>query len=298
MKRWVLFLAAALVAAGITGCAGTTQTINQTDRFAQAGIAFADTVPPLIDESFALTVRLDSHQLVEARPLLKDMTRPERFVPLETSNDALIERLEILRDVKRHSQVLKRYFQALQSLAQSDAPAGIGQATGGLVTELGSLSGSIKSKLGGSLVGGNPLSSFIPQAVTLAVTGIQSAILNKELQEHGENIERELAFLSGLFGFLDESAQADFDALQAAATRDNIDLPFVGDGKLPSNWARRREDAFKARLEFVTLSQARQAAEALRMNFIALTEGKLSAADVSALINDVANVVALFEAPK
>ena len=56
-------------------CAVTTQRVNQFDNFAQAGIAYADAVPAVLDESFRVTVTSDSSALIKARPNLSETAR-------------------------------------------------------------------------------------------------------------------------------------------------------------------------------------------------------------------------------
>lgn len=278
----------------VAGCQ-STERVNQVDQFAQAGMAFADTLPAVVDESFALSVQQDSRQLIETRA---NLGQSSRLDAIDASNELLGERLGILRDFVRHARVLEAYFQSLQLLAQSDAPSRLGAATDGLVDRLGHLNQSIKTKLAETAIGGRSLAEFLPAAVELTVASLRAQALEAELQRNGEAIERELALTQAFLAMLEEIAQGEFDALRAVADRDEIVLPYAREGALPGDWASRREDAFRARLAFPALAQAAEAAESLRLGFIALAEGRLSPAALGTLVDDVSALVALFEPPE
>ena len=73
MIRRSFFLLTILNVIGIvvlSGCA-TTQTVNKANQFAENGVAFADSIAPLVDESFVLAVTADSLILAENRKAFK-----------------------------------------------------------------------------------------------------------------------------------------------------------------------------------------------------------------------------------
>src|ERR671926_1070619 len=105
-------MSAAFLAAMLAACSGPAR-LGQIDRFAQAGAAFADTVPAMTDESLDLSVRKDSQVLLSTRNAISP---DERLSNIEKSNQAFQERIEIFRDFENHAQVLKSYFDAMRSL--------------------------------------------------------------------------------------------------------------------------------------------------------------------------------------
>ena len=62
-------------------CAVQSQRVNQFDKFAQAGIAYAEAVPAVLDESFVVTVTSDSFSLIAARPSLDQAARLPAAAP-------------------------------------------------------------------------------------------------------------------------------------------------------------------------------------------------------------------------
>jgi hypothetical protein len=222
----------------------------------------------------------------------------ERLSNIEKSNQAFQERIAIFRDFENHAQTLKSYFDAMRSLAESNAPSASAEAADSLVTKLTSLSSLIKSNPSLPTIGGAPLSSFIPTVVTVVVGGLQAQALGDELRRNGQTIERELAFEEAFIGWLADIAQNDFDFLQAVTERESIIRPYVRGDLMPQDWAERRQSAFKARLDAVALGRAQQAAQELRRNFVALAAGDLSPASLAALISDVSALAALFQSSR
>lgn len=53
-------LALIIVTAATLAACGTTETVNRASQFANAGIAYAEALPPLFDEFFNATVTADS----------------------------------------------------------------------------------------------------------------------------------------------------------------------------------------------------------------------------------------------
>jgi len=277
LKKTMLMLSAAMVVAVTSGCAATNDIVP-ADRFAYPGAIFASSIPPAIDESFALTVRLDSYELASVRP---ELTKRQRLTALEVSNEMLAERLSVLRDIKTHSLALKGYFLALELLLQDNAPFGIGKSTNELTAELGSLSSSIKAKLDGVSAGGRPLSDFIREKDTVNVSETHAPVFKKEFETNGKAIEKELRFVAGLFGFLSAMARDQIDALEADETQRQIDRAYLDDGSLPPDWATRREILFKTGLELDNMEKTKSASEAVWQSFRSLISGHLSSKNLS-----------------
>ena len=275
-----------LALAALSACApgASPDSFNQ---FAAAGVAFTNTVPNLVDESFRLTVKSDSEVLVEGRSANDRAAAAEE---LELSDADLRDRLAILREFRAHSNVLRAYFLELQSLAQSDAPAEAATAAGSLVENATALGLNLKS----ATIANKSVEDLIPAAVTIAVSSLQSAALQRELEASAETMERELALTEAFLMALAEAAQADFESIQAAQNRDTVGRPYI-DNNIPPDWAERRVAAFRAELKFTVLDDAQDASRLLRANFIQLAEGRASGANLAALIQRVSAVIAFFD---
>jgi len=270
-------------------CATTTQRLNQFDNFAQAGIAYADAVPAVLDESFRVTVASDSFALIQARPSL---TGTARLESIEESNKSLVARIEILNGLKRHTQLLRMYFVSLQALAQIDSrSSGMNNVADGLVDALGKLDSGIAN----ASVGGASVRTLLAPTVTFAFASYQSAALNSELSKNAATIEKELNLQQAMLKALADSMRADLEAKFAAEDRDKIELPYIRSGTLPANWNQRRLDAFQRQIRLNSIDAAWIAAQSLRTSFVALVENRLSDAGIAALIQDINDILTVVE---
>ena len=111
----------ALSAAGCAGAGGA----DWLEAFAEAGIAYADKAPALMDQSFEAAVAVDSGALLEERSPLSEPQRRE----------AMEERHAQYAAAKRHNDLLKSYFKALKRLSRADAGKDIGAAVKKLAAE-------------------------------------------------------------------------------------------------------------------------------------------------------------------
>ena len=64
---------------------------------------------------------------------------------------------------------------------------------------------------------------------------------------------------------------------------------------MPGNWTRRRREVLGANLSLASVSAAADAAKKLKMSFLSLVEGRFTASDLPALINDIDKIVTLVE---
>src|SRR3954451_1623956 len=85
-------LAAAFMLSLLTGCGAGN--LDSYQRFAAAGAAFSGTVPAVVEESFALSVRNNSQQLRDFRD--QDEVSSDCLKQLRTHDGDLQTRLEIL----------------------------------------------------------------------------------------------------------------------------------------------------------------------------------------------------------
>jgi len=289
MVKKLLFLITILTVIGIavlTGCAGT-QTINKADQFALNGVAFADSIAPLVDESFVLAVTADSLVLTQVRENIPD---PEvRGTQLKQSDEQLETRLKILRDLKRHANLLRSYFLAIKAITQTDAASVITDATKGLVEQMSEL----EPKIAETTIGDNPVSDFIEPGVKLAVAGYQNTVLRQELSARADSIDREIGLQDAALTALYEQMRADKELEILVEVKNPIFRAYTGEGKLPSNWSKQRVDAFKLIIEIDSFENAVKAAKALRQSWQAFAEDRLDSATLLDLTRLVQEMVAL-----
>jgi hypothetical protein len=289
MRSTMIGVLVVLLALPGLGCAAKAARASQFERFALAGTQFADAVQLVLDESFETKVATSSLVLVEARP---NLDRDQRLEAIEDDDTELRERLSILDDLKKHARILRGYFVALQTLAQTDAESsGLVDVTNGLVGALGGISPAIAR----ATVGGQGIQDLIRPAVDFAFGSFQSRALERELRRNAPTVERELALQQAALTVIADAMRSDLEAQAEAEDRDRIHLPYVQEGTLPADWNERRLNSFRRRIRLSSVDAATQAVETIRSSFVALVENRLDDAAIGALIRDVTEIVTFVE---
>jgi len=270
----------------LSGCAAT-QVVKESDQFAANGIAFSDSIAPLIDESFVLAVNADSMVLAQARENITDSG--VRGAQLKQSDKHLETRLKILRDLKRHAYLLRSYFVAIRAITQTDAASGITEATKGLVDQMAKL----KPGIAEAAIGEKSVSEFIEPGVKLAVAAYQNKALRQELSERADTIDREIALQEAALTAIYEQMRADKELEILVKVRNPIFSAYTGQGKLPNDWSRQRVDAFKLVISIDSYEDAVKAAKALRQSWQAFAEKRLDSASLLDLTRLTQELVAL-----
>ena len=284
-NRGVHLLPVFVLALVVTGCTAATDTAR-LDAVAEAGIAYAGKVPPLLDRAFELAMAVDSRALVEARGGLSEEQRRDA---LRKFDAVMAERLAEYDAAKRHNDLLRSYFVALRTLLEPDGPKGIGNAAKRLTTELGKLSPRLKR----ARMGGVPVSGLVEPAASIALASFKSAALHGELEARGAAIERELALQEALVAALARQVRADGEIVSARFRNDDVVEPYVSAGRLPKTWAARRLRSLHEPADVAAARSAEQAIRSLRSAYVAALEGRLDAARAAELAATVAGFVEL-----
>ncbi len=285
--EFVRLLVLLTIATSLLACGSAR--VGQFDRFAQAGIKFTDSVPPVLDEAFQTAVETDSLVLVESRKRLS--SQDDRLNAIETSNKNLKQRILLLNDLKRHARLLRSYFLALRALARTDEASGISDVAKGLVGSLETLD----KRIAAVNIGGLSVKDFVGESSSLAVAAFQSAALNRELKERASIIDHELDIMQASLRVISEAMKSDIEAQLEATNRDEIELPYVRDSALPSDWNARRLAAFKRQIKLSSIDTAVDAAENMRLSFVALVENRLDDTGIALLLQDIDRVITLTE---
>ena len=282
----LLLISAALPSLLASGCA--TARINHFRGFAQAGVVYTRATDVVLEEAGAAAIATDSMVLEKVRPNLPTEDRGKTIVE---HTKLLRERLELLSDLGHHGLLLRSYFEALAALAETDAPSGIGDAAEGLVTSLGKLHPKIENAKVGNLA----VSSFVGKVAGFVVARFQLAALERELKANAATIERELELQQAALSAVTEQMETDLMAKLLQTESKEVVLPYAGEGSLPKNWAKRRQEILQANLRVGSAKAAVNAAKKMKISFVALVEGRFTAGDLSTLISDVNEIVTLIK---
>ena len=278
---WMALVLASLA----TGCTVATDTGRLT-VVANAGIAYADKVPPLLERAYELAAAVDSAALVVARSGLSAEQRRDRLREFDV---AMTERLKEYVAAERHNELLRSYFLALRIVLKPDGPKEIGVAAKRLTTELGKLSPRLKK----ARMGDVSVSGLIEPAARIAVASFRSAALRRELAARGPTIERELAVQEALVTALARQVRADREVLSTRFRSAEVVEPYVSAARLPRTWPARRLRSLRGGGDVEAARAAEQAIRSLRQAYVAALEGRLDSAQAAELATTVEGFVEL-----
>ena len=293
LYRNIVAVTLLIASVGLAGCT-TTARINQFKNFSTVGVAYTNALDPLLNSAGEAAIDANSLILEEAFPASQDKDAIARAQELETHNKLLRDRLAILNDIKLHAHLLRTYFQVLGSLAESDAPEGIGTGATEVVKQLGCISPKIKE----AKIGKASVADFIGPAVKIAVKNFQRAALDRELSTRSPFIERELELQSAALQAITRTMREDLRVQLNQRMFKEIFAPYTKDASLPKDWTQKRKVNLTSELAVAAADAAANAAKDLKTAFISLVEGGFTAADLPAIINDINAIFDLVELAK
>jgi hypothetical protein len=284
--RWPAVIVLLTFSFFLQGC--VSARLAQFHGFSEAGVAYVKASSTFIDEAGSAAVLGDSLLLSKARP---DLNARDRLEQISNKNKLLAQRLLLLRQVKRHGQLLQDYFEILETMADSKAPESLGIAAQGVYDSLAKLSPGLKT----AKIGSSAISDVIPAIVPIVVAPLKAKTLEKELHERGPLIERELALQEAMLTVLAQELQTDLSIqLNMQAKQDVVD-PYVSTGELPNDWNSKREAILNTIVTSQSAGAAAQAANKLRLSFERLAANNLDSAALSSLLADINSILDLAE---
>ncbi len=274
------------------GCAASQVRVSNGSTFAAAGISYIDALPTILDESFALTVAANTHQLLLSR---EDLSEEERGDALTNADGELEQRLALLQDIRQHSLLLRTYFISLQALLASENASGISSATQSVVDGLAELRPGIEN----ATIGGASVAGLLDSGITLAVGVYQNAALQNEIGARGAAIERELALQKVLLGALADDMMDNAELIVLIEELNPIFEEFLTADGVSDSWNSKRVSAYKRSVQLESYDAIKKAAANMHSSWIALVENRSSDSSLNLLLQDIEQLLAvarLFEA--
>ena len=288
-------LVMALLILSLGACASPERRISQAGDLADAGIAFADTLPPLYDAFFLQAVQADSLGLARQRDLKAGQpaqgARAELLQQLEKSDEGLAEAAQIVRDLKRHARLLKSYFLALKSLASEETGAEIPGAAQQAVADLSKLDIDMTNKafLSGTLGAASvELGDVVAPLASFAVDFAKASTLKEELAQRGDVINREIARQEAALKVIGQRMLGDREFVLIRTVKNRMDRNFIDLSKtLPSDWWKGRADYLLRNVNIEAVGRAEDAARNLRSAWEAFAAGRPSGPLLAVIIADL-----------
>ena len=279
----------------LAGCASTAR-IDQFRSFADLGHKHQVALGSVVDQAVSSNIDANSQEILNAR----EQYEPKKQWPspggadeiLDEQNQAVIATTRQYAAVRRHAALLDDYFRSLAALASYDS-APIAASTAATVEAIQGLSPTLQNLK----VGNTTLPQAVSGLVPVVVNGIKGRLLDRELRQHGDVINRELELQERVLAFVAERIAADQELLAQRRILDKLAVPFGDLSKpLPADWTTARREILMAQaMSAEPGAEAAKVSRELGKAFLQLLEGKLSPEGVSSLATDLSRLLTLIE---
>ncbi|MEA2562292.1 MAG: hypothetical protein QOH06_3796 [Acidobacteriota bacterium] len=293
MKRAVHLLLPLLLLAALTGCA--TARIPQFQAFASAGTAYTQAVTGLITQVGNSAVDANSVKLLQSRALA-----PVALSDIQKQDQDMRDYLAELNRIQLQTTLLGDYFQALAGLATSSAPQSFATEVQSLATTLGGVTQEVR----GTSVAQQTTQDEAAVAGSvgnLVVKEIQGKELQRELEARKETISQILQLQQTLLAVLGSQAEANARFTTAQTYDQQVLTPFMAgqvNAATQSAWMSERLSVLSQPALVAQVKTAAQAARDLQQAWNKLLSNDLTAAEVQAITDDLAPVLASLDTLK
>jgi hypothetical protein len=277
----------------LSSCAGA-QRIDYAAQFANQGVKFTQTLPHFYEEYYRLAIDADSATLVTTRgePGITSKQLSER---LRQADEDLERKSALIRSLKEHAVLLGEYFQEIQKLTDEDVGSGVGESTAALVNGIVMASGDLAAEI----PFGVPVDKIARPAGNFVVVSLKNHALKRELEDHGETIDRELAVQEAILNKLGRNMARDSEAWTTVAFVNPVYEQYR-DKKEPLGWRwyKKRRTYLTAKQVIESAQQAEEAMKEMRKAWRELALGGPDGSTVARLVRHVQATIALVDALK
>jgi hypothetical protein len=254
-------------------------SIGQVERVSSAGARYASAVDDLLQVTTNVGVDADSLRLLD-QMAGSEKVRKEIY----ESHRGVSASIEAMGRLRAHAKLLETYFNALNALARTDAPAraqNAVQGAAGAMNELG-------TQLRVSKLLSTPEQEALGQYTGLAITAVQRKLVVQELRRHAELIDQQLRIHAALTGALARKFAADRRTLATLGMQREVEEPYIH-GKIRGHakWIERRRHYLLQGNGLGAVAQASEVARKLREAWVALIERRFDELAFRDLLKDV-----------
>lgn len=278
----------------IEGCSSNTLTKSQD--MSASGIAYADSVNELLDETIKQVIDFDSKELLKTRA----GSNPEKM--LKEKNHALVNLIKEINHFRYQTSLMKNYFINLQALAESTIADDIG-------VSVGEISGTIQ------YLNNRPKDARDTKRIKKLLTeedeGYIGTLTGMMVRSHfAANIEATLKRDAPVIGtqLLLQEKQLDHilsilqDRLSLGSKihlMKNVTSPYI-DPEAPiidkEMWITHRREWFEMQQTASVFGDVKEAHKALRIAWEDILRGKQDVGSVSTMLEDVNEFVSTLHA--
>lgn len=281
---------AIVVSMTLGGCASRSAYV----AFADSGVAFNNAMLWVSASSRRLTMDRESELLLSQMP---GRSPAQRRANLESADNSDQLAVQALNQLDMSSRLMKSYFDALKSLASTNAPQQVGEELNTAATNLTNFVNTAGSGDGTEISAAAPAVSGL--ASGLAGFTVDAA-LKRELNSRVSVLERAFDLqefaLDELVSIVEENIDIIADKRQVRMVR----TPYVS-GRLTStraqnSWIESRADLALLPNKVDAISDAKKQVKTMRENFVKLRDGKITAAELDSFTSQLATFVGHIQA--
>ncbi|MDZ8030704.1 hypothetical protein [Nostoc sp. DedSLP04] len=275
-----------LIGASLVACGAS---LREYKKFANAGQEYADALDTLLVTSGNYVVDANSEKLLRNR--LEDTVKASEMYIDITKQDK--DWLMIIGRMRQHTDLLQRYFIALENLATSDSPTQAQEVTEDIFTQLNNVSTDIQ---------GNPLvsdkiGSALSEIPKIILSNKIKGALRKELEQRKETIYRELAIQESVLELLTIELQSNLKTIQKNQEERLLFRPYTAADPIsdPDEWIEKRQKILTITLSIEALNDASESAKDFKEAFQLLLEDKFTIARANELLSEINSLVNVAE---
>lgn len=261
-------LVATILATIASGCKST----EDYKKFAAAGNNFAKANDTLLNSAEDIAINTTSERILSERisqglqPTEDIKTFAKRYDTNFSKSDK--ERLELIKELRKHNQILFAYFKKLIYLADSDSSARTQKSVDSIATQL--------------QASGNKLINFgkigkLPSVTKIVLDARIRGAIRDELEKRKDTIYREITIQEELLKFLGDSMEHDIEVTRQLQETRLVMLPLFEplDKINQDDWIQTRHKVMTQNSEVIlTINQASGSLGEFREMFIASVGGE------------------------
>jgi hypothetical protein len=270
-------LAVAIIATFTSGCRST----QEYKKFAEAGKNFADANNALLDTAENVTVNTTSERLLSYRTGQEldpsdAKISAERYEELSKKD---IERLELIKELRKHNQFLQDYFSTLIELAGSDSPEKTQKSVDNIALQL--------QNSGVKLINFGKIGKLPPVTKIVLDARIRGAI-RKELERRKETIYREISIQEESLQVLSKSMEDDIKIMRDLQKYRLVLKPLLQPEDIEEDdWIKARNKLMiQDDSVILAINKAKMSLRKFKAMFIASIEGELTSKSLKQFIQE------------
>lgn len=283
------FIVVAIIATFASGCRST----DEYKKFAEAGNNFAETTNSLLIDAEKITINTTSERILNDRKNSGEFQSSDEaaknFVARYTklSNEDK-NRLELIKELRRHNQFLQAYFNKLIELAGSGSPDRSKAAVESIASNL--------QNSGSKLVGLSPIKiDRLPSVTKIVLDARIRGALREELEKRKSTIYQEITLQEKILKQISESVETDITALRDLQEYRLVLKPLTRSAEVDEEtWITTRYEVMTRNAEVVSkIKDASDQLTKFKELFIASIEGDLTSKRLDNFIQETNSFSAL-----